>query len=230
MPAGAAARPVPLEVEDLTKVSPIKPLSRLRRTGAGAPGERARVALDGVSLWVHEGEIYGVLGANGSGKSTLVPIVSTLLVPNRGSVRIFGHDAVREPATVRPLINRVSVDPSFFKPMSALENLLFFGRVYGLSGPEVRRSSVAILDRPSTLSWRPVPRVVHLLGMSALGVVHALVRTGLIMACSLPSFHVDLARADWVTAACVVGVGSVSLVGLGILSGILPLLYPERGE
>lgn len=76
----------------------------------------------------------------------------------------------------------------------------------------------------------PVPRVVHLVGMSAFGILHAFIRTSLIMVCALPFFHVELSRADWATAAAVVGVGSVSLVGLGILAGILPLLYPERGE
>jgi ABC-2 type transport system permease protein len=76
----------------------------------------------------------------------------------------------------------------------------------------------------------PVPRVVHLLGMSVFGVLHGLIRTSLILACSLPFFSVDLGHADWPTAAAVIAVGSVSLVGLGILSGILPLLYPERGE
>jgi ABC-2 type transport system permease protein len=76
----------------------------------------------------------------------------------------------------------------------------------------------------------PVPRVVHLLGMSVFGVLHGLIRTSLILACSLPFFSVDLGRADWPAAAVVIAVGSVSLVGLGILSGILPLLYPERGE
>jgi ABC-2 type transport system permease protein len=76
----------------------------------------------------------------------------------------------------------------------------------------------------------PVPRVVHLLGMSVFGVLHGLIRTGLILACSLPFFSVDLGHAAWWTAAAIVLVGSISLVGLGILSGILPLLYPERGE
>jgi len=76
----------------------------------------------------------------------------------------------------------------------------------------------------------PVPRVVHLVGMSAFGILHAFIRTSLIMACALPFFHVDLGEADWATAAAVVAVGSISLVGLGILASILPLLYPERGE
>jgi ABC-2 type transport system permease protein len=76
----------------------------------------------------------------------------------------------------------------------------------------------------------PVPRVVHLLGMSVFGVLHGLVRTSLILACSLPFFSVDLGHADWAAAAAVIAIGSISLVALGILSGILPLLYPERGE
>lgn len=101
----------------------------------------------------------------------------------------------------------------------------------------------AVLDDMSlTIMWErwegtiehtlmaPVPRVVHLVGMSVFGVLHALIRTSLILVCSLPFFHVELGRADWLTAVAVIAVGSVSLVGLGILAGILPLLYPERGE
>jgi ABC-2 type transport system ATP-binding protein len=135
---------LPLEVEGLTKAFKVK-RSRLRKRSGSTT--RARAALDSVSFRVPEGEIYGVLGANGSGKSTLVRILSTLLIPDKGSVRVFGHDAVKRPASVRPLLNRVSVDPSFFKPMSAMENLLFFGRVYGLTGPEARRLSAAVLER-----------------------------------------------------------------------------------
>ncbi|MHB8451829.1 MAG: hypothetical protein ACYDAQ_15490, partial [Mycobacteriales bacterium] len=73
----------------------------------------------------------------------------------------------------------------------------------------------------------PVPRAVHLLGMSAFGVLHATVRTSLILACSLPFFHLSLAHASWAAVVAVIAVGSVSVVGLGILTGILPMLYPE---
>ncbi|HMK97471.1 MAG TPA: ABC transporter permease [Acidimicrobiales bacterium] len=76
----------------------------------------------------------------------------------------------------------------------------------------------------------PVPRVVHLVGMSAFGLLHALIRTVLILAFSLPFFNVQLAGADWLAAGAVVAVGSLSVVGLGIMAGTLPLLYPERGE
>jgi ABC-2 type transport system permease protein len=76
----------------------------------------------------------------------------------------------------------------------------------------------------------PVPRVAHLIGTAAFGVMHGLLRTSLIMAISLPFFTVDLAGANWPAVAAVVLVGSFSLIGLGILAGVLPLVYPERGE
>lgn len=76
----------------------------------------------------------------------------------------------------------------------------------------------------------PVPRVAQLVGTAVFGVLHAIVRTSLIMLLALPFFDVQLGRASWGSAAVVVAVGSVSLIGLGILAGILPMLYPERGE
>jgi ABC-2 type transport system permease protein len=76
----------------------------------------------------------------------------------------------------------------------------------------------------------PVPRVAHLIGTAAFGVMHGLLRTSLIMAISLPFFTVDLGNANWPAVAVVVLVGSFSLIGLGILAGVLPLVYPERGE
>jgi len=90
-----------------------------------------------VSFEVQRGEIFGLIGANGSGKSTLVRVLSTLLLPDSGRVEVFGHDVVQESGAVRALINRVSADPSFFRNMSAYENLLFFGRVYGLTPGEI---------------------------------------------------------------------------------------------
>jgi len=75
----------------------------------------------------------------------------------------------------------------------------------------------------------PVPRMVHLLGMSLFGVLHAVVRTLLIFAIAIPFFDVQLAQADWLTAAVVLFTGSFAIAGLAILAGVLPLLYPERG-
>ena len=112
----------------------------------GTDGGPIQVLHD-VSFEVRRGEIFGLIGANGSGKSTLIRIFSTLLLPDSGRCEVFGHDVVTEAAAVRALINRVSPDPSFFRNMSAMENLLFFGRVYGLGHDEIYREVPVILER-----------------------------------------------------------------------------------
>jgi len=116
-----------------------------RRSQNGRQG-RAQVLHD-VSFEIRRGEIFGLIGANGSGKSTVIRIFSTLLIQDGGEVRIFGFDAVEQSQKVRALINRVSADPSFFRNMSAFENLLFFGRVYGLTPAEIKRRVPVILGR-----------------------------------------------------------------------------------
>ncbi|HMC53013.1 MAG TPA: ABC transporter ATP-binding protein [Acidimicrobiales bacterium] len=129
---------------------------------AGRPRRSLHVAVDDVSFRVGPGEIYGVIGANGSGKSTLVRILSTLLLPDAGQVRVFGIDAVRRPLAARPLLNRVSADPSFFRPMSPLENLLFFGRAYGMEAPTVRARSLDLLARLGLDAERAREPMLHL--------------------------------------------------------------------
>lgn len=111
------------------------------------PPTEITVAVDHVSLQVPRGEIFGLLGANGSGKSTLIRLISTLLLLDEGQVRVFGHDVATEERTVRRLINRVSVEASFFKKLSALENLLYTARLYDLPARAARERSIEILGR-----------------------------------------------------------------------------------
>jgi ABC-2 type transport system ATP-binding protein len=109
-------------------------------------GKRVRArALDGVSLTVARGECVAILGQNGSGKSTLVRVLSTLLLHERGTARVFGHDVVRDERAVRRLVNRVSVEASFFKKMSAGENLSYAARFYGLAPARTRTEIPQIL-------------------------------------------------------------------------------------
>ena len=115
---------------------------------------RTRRAVDGVSLRVARGEIYGLLGANGSGKSTLIRTFSTLLTPDTGAVTVFGNDVQGDELTVKRLINRVSVEASFFKKLSAMENLVYAGRLYGVSPDDARRKSLEILSRLGIASDR----------------------------------------------------------------------------
>lgn len=110
-------------------------------------GKKPMVALDNVTFDVGRGECVAVLGRNGSGKSTLVRLLSTLLLNDGGSARIFGHDVFGEPRHVRRLINRVSVEASFFKKMSAVENLSYAARFYGMTSSETKGRIPEILER-----------------------------------------------------------------------------------
>jgi ABC-2 type transport system permease protein len=76
----------------------------------------------------------------------------------------------------------------------------------------------------------PVERWLHLTGMVLFGIIHAVIRTGLIFLIAIPFFSVNLDNADWFAAAVVLLIGSFSVAGLAILAGILPMLYPERGQ
>jgi ABC-2 type transport system ATP-binding protein len=115
------------------------------------PGPRAprelTVAVDHMNITVPRGEIFGLLGANGSGKSTLIRLVSTLLIPDGGEIRVFGHDVRSEERIVRRLINRVSVEASFFKKLSALENLMYAARLYDMPVGEARKQAIYILGK-----------------------------------------------------------------------------------
>jgi ABC-2 type transport system ATP-binding protein len=114
----------------------------------GLRRRRKRVAaLDGVSFEVRRGETVAILGQNGSGKSTLIRLLSTLLLDNGGSACIFGHDVATETRAVRRLINRVSVEASFFKKMSATENLSYAARFYGMAPGSTRKQIPEILER-----------------------------------------------------------------------------------
>jgi ABC-2 type transport system ATP-binding protein len=96
---------------------------------------------------MEKGETVAILGQNGSGKSTLVRLLSTLLLPDGGSARIFGHDVVSDERAVRRLVNRVSVEASFFKKMSSAENLGYASRFYGMTAKQTRNMIPEILER-----------------------------------------------------------------------------------
>ena len=130
-------------------------LSRLSHKKQVKSDQKREVrAVDNVSLTVKRREIVGILGANGSGKSTLIRMLSTLLLPDQGKITIFGYDVVQDEDIVQRLINRVSVEASFFKKLSPMENLLYAARLYNMSGAEARKRIREILTRLGIKSSR----------------------------------------------------------------------------
>ena len=131
-----------VEVHDLRKE-----FRRRDRADGRFARKRPVPALSGVTFSVARGECVAVLGRNGSGKSTLVRLLSTLLLHDGGSAEIFGHDAFTETRAIRRLVNRVSVEASFFKRMSAEENLAYAARFYGLTHRDTKSRIPEILGR-----------------------------------------------------------------------------------
>ncbi|MFD1955443.1 ATP-binding cassette domain-containing protein [Paenibacillus thailandensis] len=103
-------------------------------------------AVDGVELNVRAGSIYGVLGPNGAGKTTTIRMLATLLRPDAGSARIFGHDVAKEQHIVRQLIGVTGQYASVDESLSATENLVIFSRLLGLGRAESKRKAAELLE------------------------------------------------------------------------------------
>ncbi|WP_225442504.1 ATP-binding cassette domain-containing protein [Paenibacillus lycopersici] len=103
-------------------------------------------AVDGVNLKVRAGTIYGVLGPNGAGKTTTIRMLATLLRPDAGTGRIFGHDVVKESQIVRQLIGVTGQYASVDESLSATENLIIFSRLLGLGRAESKRKAAELLE------------------------------------------------------------------------------------
>ena len=104
-----------------------------------AKSYNGRPAVQGINFTIRQGEIFGLLGPNGAGKTTIISILTCLFPQTNGTAIIAGHDVVREASAVKSLIGLVPQDLAIYPTLSARENLLFFGRIYGLKGRELRQ-------------------------------------------------------------------------------------------
>ena len=104
------------------------------------------LAVDGVSFEIGEGEIFSLLGPNGAGKSTTIAMLSCLLRPSGGDARVAGHSVVSEAQAVKEAIGVVPQDIALYPDMSARENLVFWGKMYGLRGEELTRRVDEVLE------------------------------------------------------------------------------------
>jgi ABC-2 type transport system ATP-binding protein len=105
------------------------------------------LAVDGVSLDVRRGEVVGLLGPNGSGKSTLLAVAAGVLEPFEGLVLLDGRPRSADPAAFAARIGLVPQECGLYDELTAAENLFFFGKLYGLSGHDLRRRVVRALAR-----------------------------------------------------------------------------------
>jgi ABC-2 type transport system ATP-binding protein len=104
-------------------------------------------ALDGLSINVRHGEVFGLLGPNGAGKSTTIKILTTLARPDAGTATVAGRDLLREPERVRRVIGVVSQHSGADPIATGRDNLVLQGRLYGMRGAALARRATELLDR-----------------------------------------------------------------------------------
>lgn len=150
-------------------------------------------ALDGVDLRVAPGEFLGLLGPNGAGKTTLVSIVTGVVRPTAGTVCVQEHDITREPHRVHHTIGFVPQDIALYEPLTARENLAFFGRLQGLDHRTVRDRGEELLERAGLRS-RAHDRVEHWSGgmKRRLNLVVALLHRPSILFLDEPTVGIDV--------------------------------------
>ena len=103
-------------------------------------------AVNGVSFTLYKGEIFGLLGPNGAGKTTTIRMLSTVLEPDHGDVTVGGYSIRHNADAVRSLIGVCPQELALYEDLSALDNLVFFGRMVGLNGKEARSQAMAHLE------------------------------------------------------------------------------------
>jgi ABC-2 type transport system ATP-binding protein len=104
------------------------------------------VAVDHIHFQVERGEIFGFLGPNGSGKSTTIRMLCGLLLPTSGRGKVAGFDLMNEPEKIKQAIGYMSQKFSLYDDLTVIENLRFFGGIYGLSGPSQREREGKVIE------------------------------------------------------------------------------------
>ncbi|WKZ35505.1 MAG: ATP-binding cassette domain-containing protein [Anaerolineales bacterium] len=104
-------------------------------------------AVKGISFDIQEGEIFSLLGPNGAGKTTTISMLSTLYAPTLGDAMISGHSVTKNPMAVRNAIGVVPQDIALYEDLTAKENLIFWGQMYGLSGKSLTARVDEVLEQ-----------------------------------------------------------------------------------
>lgn len=104
-------------------------------------------AVDNVSFAVEQGEIFSLLGPNGAGKTTTISMLSCLLPPTSGDAVIGGHSVNKDPMAVKKIIGIVPQDIALYEDLSAAENLLFWGRMYGMGGSALKSRVAEVIEQ-----------------------------------------------------------------------------------
>lgn len=104
-------------------------------------------AVSGVNMYLEKGEIVGLLGPNGAGKSTTISMLSSLITPSSGDVRLHNESIVKQPEKIRHILGVVPQEIALYTDLTAEENLQFFGKIYGLQGTTLKLRINEVLEQ-----------------------------------------------------------------------------------
>jgi ABC-2 type transport system ATP-binding protein len=160
--AGSTPGPLAIEVRDLS----------FRYPGSSKP------IFEGLQLDVHPGMRFGLFGPNGAGKTTLMSLMTGLLKPSEGTIRLFGMDLHTRDKAGHALFGFVPQDFSFYEELTPMQNLAFFGAWSGLTGAQTRKRSLFLLDILGLSDFRDQRAEIFSGGMKrrlnlAIGVIHS---------------------------------------------------------
>jgi len=141
---------------------PMQPALEVKDLYYTYPGSKAS-ALNGLSITINKGEIFGLLGPNGAGKTTALSILSTLFKPKSGEFFLFGINAIRHPESIREIIGLIPQELAFYPALTLRENLSYFGHLYGLHGRKLKQRIIKCLEMVNLEEYGN-HRVKHLSG------------------------------------------------------------------
>jgi ABC-2 type transport system ATP-binding protein len=157
------------------------------------------IAVDSVSFKVKKGEIFGLVGPNGAGKSTLIRMICTVLRPSAGKALVEGYDIVRQPQEVRKLIGVVQEKLILYAPLTPVENLEFFGKLYGLDSKVLKERIAELLEEVKLSAVKDKPVGTFSTGMrQRLNIARALLHDPKLVILDEPTNGLDPQSVRWV--------------------------------
>jgi ABC-2 type transport system ATP-binding protein len=157
------------------------------------------VAVDHVTFSVKRGEIFGLLGPNGAGKSTLLRMLCTVLRPTSGTAKVEGHDILKEANEVRKVIGVVQEKLILYAPLTPIENLTFFGKLYGMDDDTLKKKIKELLQEVKLWEVRDKPVGTFSSGMrQRVNIVRALLHDPKLIILDEPTNGLDPQSVRWV--------------------------------